>query len=337
MADLAITGLVFPLPDPQNAVAPTGRRWSKGWRSADSPWPCPVWLSRPAGSCASTESHGGSDRLGACDRAWDRLQSSIPGRCGVARRPKERRDGDLRGLRQRLRQGLSGDRGRRDPYLRQRLRRLPGPRAPQLTGTPTVTLCHSGPRSTPAAALPISSLSSRGAIGLSRAASLPQGSNGPTATARRWRRPERFYDPPGTAGVAAGVAAGPICGWSAPSASPGPRRGPAGPSTTSRSSTRSSWRSPCMTVAAAGSALSPICSNTRWWAELRGIRMIPVARRRGAARIPRPPVRPWMPGRRCRSIPRARSCRPGRPARPGASLVALRARGGCCRLGFARW
>jgi hypothetical protein len=73
MADLAITGLVFPLPDPQNAVAPTGRRWSKGWRSADPPWPCPVWLSRQAGSGASTESHGGSDRLGACDRAWDRL------------------------------------------------------------------------------------------------------------------------------------------------------------------------------------------------------------------------------------------------------------------------
>jgi hypothetical protein len=87
---------------------------------------------------------------------------------------------------------------------------------------------------------------------------------------------------------------------------------------------RSSWRSPYMTVAAAGSALSPICSNTRWWAELRGTRMIPVARRRGAAGMPRPPVRPWMAGRRCWSIPRAGSCRPGRPARPGASLVALR-------------
>ena len=46
MADLAITGLVFPLPDSQNAVAPTGRRWSKGWRSADPPWACPVWLPR---------------------------------------------------------------------------------------------------------------------------------------------------------------------------------------------------------------------------------------------------------------------------------------------------
>jgi hypothetical protein len=30
MADLAITGLVFPLPDLQNAMAPLGGRWSKG-------------------------------------------------------------------------------------------------------------------------------------------------------------------------------------------------------------------------------------------------------------------------------------------------------------------
>jgi hypothetical protein len=31
IADPAIIGLVFPLPDPQNAVTPSGRRWSKSF------------------------------------------------------------------------------------------------------------------------------------------------------------------------------------------------------------------------------------------------------------------------------------------------------------------
>ena len=80
-----------------------------------------------------------------------------------------------------------------------------------------------------------------------------------------------------------------------------------------------------MTVAAAGSALSPIRSNTRWWAELHGTRMIPVARRRGAARMPRAPVRPWDAGQAVlvypegTIVPAGQTC-PGR-RQPGCLAV----------------
>src|SRR5215213_5373618 len=108
MADLAITGLVFPLPDSQNAVAPTGRRWSKGWRSADPPWPCPVWLPRQLAHAQERSRMVG--RIGWAPATAHGIGSSrrYQVECGVVRRPKERRHGDLRGLRRRRLAAPSG-------------------------------------------------------------------------------------------------------------------------------------------------------------------------------------------------------------------------------------
>jgi 1-acyl-sn-glycerol-3-phosphate acyltransferase len=157
----------------------------------------------------------------------------------------------------------------------------------------------------------------------------PARDDGLVATARRWRRPERFYD---RLAPLARLVVWLLADLRVVGAERVPDRGGVLlAANTSPSSTRSSSRWPCTTAAAARSASSPwptssISPLVGW--VLRGTRMIPVARGRGVDRMAEDASAALDAGQAVLVYPEGTIVPPGqtRPARPGAGLVALRAR-----------
>jgi hypothetical protein len=88
MADLAITGLVFPLSDPQNAMAPLGADARRADGRRIHPWPYPMWLPAQLIHVRGRSRMVGRIGWTPATAAWDTLQLSIPGsvRCWSGRR-----------------------------------------------------------------------------------------------------------------------------------------------------------------------------------------------------------------------------------------------------------